>query len=169
MMKDAEVDFAKYLRNGIWLTVPVLLWNAILASRLPPQFLPDIFEKDIPALVLYGESILRIVVFAMPLFFSIGVASKTQKQGAAWYLVGTVLYFLAWLPLLIAPNSFWSTSLVGFLAPAYTPLLWIIGIGLLGEQFYSSARYRPIYYIAPAIVFLIFHCAHTAIVYFRNF
>ena len=59
--------------------------------------------------------------------------------------------------------------MLGFLAPAYTPLLWLIGIGLLGENFYFSVRYRPLYYIAPAVLFLIFHCTHVAIVYLQNF
>jgi hypothetical protein len=169
MMKKANSDITKYLRSGFWLTIPILLWNVIFASRLPAQFLPDIFSKDIPTLVIYGEGILRTVVFGMPLFFSVGIASKTQKQGAIWYLGGTVIYFLAWLPLLFAADSAWSTSMIGFLAPAYTPLLWLIGLGLLGGQFYFSARYRPVYYLAPVVIFLIFHITHTAIVYLRNF
>lgn len=169
MIKNSKIDIVKYLWNGIWLTVPILLWNAIFANRLPLQFLPAIFSKDIPNMVKYGEIILRAAVFVMPLFFSFGIATKTQKQGLAWYLAGMAIYFLAWTPLLFAPNSTWSTSMIGFLAPAYTPLFWLIGIGLLGEKFYFSARYRPIYYISPAVLFLIFHCAHAAIVYLRNF
>jgi hypothetical protein len=170
MMKNNEIDLVKYLRNGIWLTVPILLWNAILASRLPAQFLPDIFWKEIPDVVAYGENSLRIVVvFAMPLFFSIGLSTKTQKQGLVWYLAGTAIYFLSWILQIYYPDSGWSTSMIGFLAPAYTPLVWLIGIGLLGEKFYFPVRYRPVYYIAPAILFLIFHNTHTAIVYLRNF
>lgn len=168
-MKNTKNDIVKYLRNGIWLTVPILLWNIIFASRLPAQYLPDIFWKDIPDVVKYGENIMRIVVFGMPLFFSIGLSTKTQKQGLVWYLAGTAVYFLAWIPLLFMPDSAWSTSMVGFMAPAYTPLLWLIGIGLLGEKFYFTVRYRPIYYIAPSVLFLVFHCTHVAMVYLQNF
>ena len=153
----------------MWLTIPILLWNAAFASRLPVQYLPEIFSRDIPGVVLYGETILRMVVFVMPAFFSIGIATKAQKQGLAWYLAGTAIYFLAWLPLLFAPGSAWSSSMIGFLAPAYTPVGWLVGVGLLGGEFYFAVRYRPIYYIAPAVLFLMFHVAHAAIVYLREF
>ena len=162
-----KINFKKYLLNAIWLTFPILLWNVIFASRLPAQFLPDIFWKDIPLPVMYGENILRTVIFAMPVFISLG--KNPKKQGLAWYLIGTSIYFLAWLPLLFAPSSAWSTSMAGFMAPAYTPLLWMVGIALSGNEFYFPLRYRPIYYIAPAIFFTIFHCTHVAIIYLRNF
>lgn len=157
----------KYLRNGIWLTIPILLWNIIFASRLPAAFLPDIFWRDIPTMIQIGENVLRILIFAMPLFFSVNLKTKMQRYGLVWYVGGTAVYFSSWLPLLFAPESGWSQSMIGFMAPAYTPLLWLVGIGLLGEQFYFSVKYRPVYYIAPAILFTIFHCIHTAIVYLR--
>lgn len=162
-----KINPKKYLLNAMWLTFPILLWNVIFASRLPAQLLPDIFWKDIPLPVMYGENILRMVIFAMPVFISLG--GNPKKQGLAWYLVGTAVYFLAWLPLLFAPGSAWSNSMAGFMAPAYTPLLWMVGIALLGNEFYFPLHYRPIYYIAPAILFTIFHCTHAAIIYLRNF
>ena len=169
MIKIAKIDHVTYLSNGIFLTLPILLWNVIFASRLPAQFLPDIFWKDIPNAVQYGENILRIFVFMMPLFFTFGISTHNQKKGTAWYLAGIAIYFLSWLPHLFMPDSAWSTSMIGFMAPAYTPLLCLIGIGLLGERFYFPVRYRPVYYIAPVVLFLIFHCTHSAIVYLQNF
>ncbi len=109
-------------------------------------------------------------MFAMPAFVTL---QWTNRRGWVWYGLGSLIYFLAWVPLLFAPASAWSTSLIGFMAPAYTPLLWMIGIALLGGEFYfpvsGSARYRPAYYIAPAVLFTLFHCTHAAIVYLRNF
>ena len=157
------------LSSGIWLTLPILLWNAIFINRLPAQYLPEIFNKDIPPLVAYGEAILRVFVFGMPLLFTIGISSQRQKRGLIWYLVGAMIYFLSWVPLLFFPESLWSKGFLGFFAPGYTPLFWLIGIGLLGEKFYFPVRYKPVYYIAPAFLFLIFHIAHVAIVYWRVF
>ena len=105
----------------------------------------------------------------MPLFFTIGISTKTQRQGLTWYAAGVLIYFLAWVPLLFYPGSAWSLSLPGFLAPAYTPLVWLVGIGLLGDGYYFPLSYRPVYYIAPAVLFLCFHITHTAIVYLQNF
>ena len=87
------------------------------------------------------------------------------------YLAGVALYYLSYLAQIFFPDSAWSTSMVGFVAPAYSNLFWIIGLGLLGEKFYFPARlrYRPVYYIAPAVIFLIFHITHAVIVYQRSF
>jgi hypothetical protein len=162
-------DWKRYvLMNGIWLTFPALIWHVIFASRLPAQFLPEIFWKDIPVVVHYGENILRTFAFAIPAFFMLA-SPRAGRQGWSWYIAGTLVYFVTWLPLLFAPGSAWSTSMLGFMAPAYTPLIWLVGIGLLGTEFYFPLRYRPVYYIAPAVLFTIFHCTHAAIVYLRNF
>lgn len=164
-----KLNWKKYLLTAIWLTFPILAWNIVFASRLPAQYLPDIFWKNIPLSVMYGENILRTIIFAMPAFFSMQMTTKHHKLGWVCYLLGTLVYFLAWVPLLFAPASAWSTSMLGFMAPAYTPLIWLVGIGLLGGEFYFPMRYRPVYYIAPAILFTIFHCTHVAIVYLQNF
>jgi hypothetical protein len=169
MIKITKIDRTLYFSNGILLTLPILLWNILFASRLPAQFLPDIFGKDIPTVVTYGENSVRLVVFVMPLFFSISTTTRTQKQGVVWYGMGTAVYFCSWLPHFFIPESAWSHSWLGFMAPACTPLLWLIGIGLLGDRFHFPQRYRPIYYIAPAFIFVIFHCTHTAIVHLQNF
>ena len=148
--------------------IPILLWNAIFANRLPPQFLPEIFD-NVPVWVKVGENILRAAAFMMPLFFSMGISTQAQKQGLVWYTAGTLIYFLAWVPLLFYPGSAWCMSLPGFLAPAYTPLFWMIGIGLLGDGFYFPLRYQPATYIVPAVLFLCFHITHTTLVYLKNF
>lgn len=162
------LDLSKYvLRNGIWLTGPALLWNIALTNRLPWQFRSETFWKDIPVVVQLGESILRLVVFALPAFFTVA-SPRTRRGGWVWYLGGTVIYFASWLPLLLAPGSAWSTSMLGFMAPAYTPLIWLIGIGVLGSEFYFPARYRPACYIVPAVLFTVFHCTHVALVHARS-
>jgi hypothetical protein len=76
-----KINYKKYLFSAIWLTFPILLWNVIFASRLPAQFLPDIFWKDIPLPVMYGENILRTVIFAMPVFISLGNNPKKTGMG----------------------------------------------------------------------------------------
>jgi hypothetical protein len=155
--------------NGIWLTVPILIWNILFANRLPAQFQPDIFWKDIPVFIKYGENIFRTILFAMPVFFMLALKSPLSRPGWICYLGGALVYFASWLLLMFAPNSAWSASLIGFMAPAYTPVIWLTGLALLGGAFYFPLRYHPAYYLTPAILFTIFHCSHTALVYLRNF
>ena len=55
--------------------------------------------------------------------------------------------------------------MIGFTASAYTNLIWMTGLGILGDrfQFSTSWRYRPIFYIVPATIFIILHTTHSII------
>ena len=167
-MKITVTDIAK---NGVWLTFPILLFSLSLMSRLPAALTPALFNQGIPDMLLNGENIGRILIFGLPAFFSIGISTKTQKRGLALYLAGVALYYLSYAAEIFSPDSAWSTSMAGFVATAYTNLLWLIGLGLLGEKFYfpERLRYRPVFYLAPAFIFLIFHITHAVIVYQRSF
>lgn len=164
-----KMEWLKFLFNGFLLIIPILIWNGIFYSRLPAQYQPEIFEKGIHPSISFGENILRVVIFGLPLLFMIGFSTKTQQLGLGLYLAGVIIYFLSWLPLMFAPDSAWSTSLLGFMAPAYTPMLWMVGVALFGDSFYFSLDYKPLYYLIPAALFSVFHCVHAAIVYVRNF
>lgn len=167
-MKIKKTDI---FTNGLWLTLPPLLFSLSLMNYLPPALTPALFNQGIPELLAIGENITRSVVFALPAFFSVAFSTKTQKQGLAFYLVGIVFYYLSYLALIFFPNSVWSNSMVGVVATAYTNLFWMIGLGLLGEKFYfpKGLRYRAIYFIMPALLFLAFHITHAIIVYQRSF
>lgn len=166
-----KITVTDILKNGIWLTLPPLIFSLSFMSKLPVVLTPDLFNKGIPDALLIGENIVRILVFAMPAFFTIGISTKTQKQGLILYLAGVSLYYLSYGALIFYPDSVWSTSMVGFVATAYTNIFWMTGLGLLGEKFYFPARlsYRPIFFIASVAIFLIIHIAHAVIVYQRSF
>ena len=158
----------KYLFNCFLLTLPILIWNIVLTKKLPKDFQPDIFWKDIPAFLTYGENISRIAVFMLSLLIPLSVSTIIQKRGLFLYIIGTILYFASWIALIYFPNTKWSHSALGFMAPAYTPILWLIGIGLIGNSFYFNLPYRRSLFILTSIVFLIFHNLHTLKIYFRT-
>jgi hypothetical protein len=167
------------IKNGIWLTFPPLLFSLSLMTLLPNALTPAQFNEGIPNVLLNIESIGRILVFAIPAFFSVGISTTTQKRGLALYLAGVILYYLSYGNQNFFPNSGWSTSTIGFAASAYTNIFWTIpqsgryanGLGLLGEKFYFTERlhYRPIFYIVPAVVFVISHTTHAVIYHQRSF
>jgi hypothetical protein len=159
-MKIAAIDVMK---NGIWLTLPPLLFSLGLMWIVPTALPPAAFNKDMPILLVYSENILRIVVFAMPAFFAVGLSTKTQKRGLMSYLAGVAFYCLTYAIQNYLPDSSWSTSLIGFTASACTNLIWMIGVGLMGSKFYfwRFVRYRPVIFIAPATIFIILHVMHT--------
>lgn len=166
-----KITMTDIVKNGIWLIFPILGFSLILMNRLPAALTPALFNKGIPDVLLNGENIGRIFLFGLPSFFSIGISTKTQKRGLAFYLAGAAIYYLSYLAQIFFPDSAWSTSMAGFVATAYTNLFWIIGLGLLGEKFYFTERlrYRPVFYLAPACIFLIFHITHAVMVYQRTF
>ena len=47
----------------------------------------------------------------------------------------------------------------------------MIGLGMMGEEFYLSAKgsYRPAYFIVPSILFIALHSIHAIIYYQGNF
>ena len=139
------------LLNGFWLMVPILIWNAIFSSKLAhPAFEHD---EDVAQWVLMLENFLRIALMVLPLFLPLKWDTTQSKIGWVVYGVGVLLYFTSWIPLIVAPDSAWSNSLVGFTAPASTPLLWLVGIGLIGEWW-------P--YVSLSVVFVAVHVGHWA-------
>ena len=159
---------AYYIRNCFWLMVTSILLLFLAADRLPSAFQAEVFWKDIPWFIAWPENLFRTVVFALPAFIPLSIKTTRQRRGLALYIFGTGVYFASWLALIIAPQSWWSLSAPGFLAPAYTPLIWLFGIGLIGERLFASRiGFRPWMFFALTVVFLSFHIAHTALVYGR--
>jgi hypothetical protein len=158
----------KYFFNCFLLTIPVLLWDYILTDKLPKAFQPEIFWKDIPSFITYGENVSRLLIFIFISFMPLNIISYKQKNGLLLYIVGCLLYFTAWVILMYFPNTLWSNSVLGLLAPAYTPLVWLVGIGFIGNSLFFKMPYKRWLYFLVVIIFLIFHNWHTYLIYFRT-
>jgi hypothetical protein len=158
----------KYAANCLWLLVPMMLLNAVLLPRLPKTFQREVFWKDVPAWIRVCENADRTVLFALPVFMPFRVGTPIERVGFALYVVGGLVYFLSWMVQIRYPESSWSTSVWGFMAPGYTPLIWLTGIGLIGDKLFLALPYSPMVYIALAVAFLAFHNLHLLIVYRRN-
>ena len=162
------IPFTNNILNCMLLLLPIMAWNVIFASKLPRAYSAEIFEKDIPPLIVNGENTFRLLVFILPLLMPFRIETQSQKLGLWLYIAGTVIYFIAWLAQIYFPQSAWSLSTFGFLAPAYTPLIWLTGIGLIGSVFYFSSSYRSWIYIVISVIFISFHLSHALTVYLRN-
>ena len=162
-------NIQKYIFNCFLLTIPILLWDYLFTDRLPKAFQPDYFWKDIPSFIIQIENISRLIMFVLISFMSIKIVTPIQKKGLVLYAIGTLLYFASWLILMYFPNSAWSKSELGLLAPAYTPLFWLIGIGFIGNSFYFNIPFKRWVYFLVVIIFLIFHNWHTYLIYFRTY
>jgi hypothetical protein len=168
-MQKMMISKTDIIKNGIWLTLPPLLFSLSLMTILPNALTPVQFNEGIPDAIVNIEGFGRILVFAMPVFFSVGLSTTTQKRGLVLYLTGVALYYLSYGIQNFFPNSGWSTHVLGFSASAYTNIFWMLGLALLGEKFYftNHLRYRPSFYIVPTVVFVTAHTTH-AILYHQR-
>ena len=155
------------LSNGFIPFLPVFIWNLLFTSKLPFPYNRPEFDSAAPKLVLILESILRLAVFLMPLGFSIDVSAGRGRIGLWIYLIGILVYFASWVPLMRTPHSVWSRSLMGFCAPAFTPLIWLVGIALMPHSWYFSDAYSPWQYLIPVFLFILFHLTHNALSFTR--
>ena len=163
-MNKVPGNIKKYLTSCFLLTIPIIAWNIFLTGKLPVPFQPAIFGNNIPVLVTVGEQLFRVLIFALTLLMPLEIKSRA---GIMIYLAGVLLYFSSWLALIYYPHSAWSNSLMGFLAPALSPALWLTGIAITGNRFYFDLPYRRWIFLTVSLAFLIFHNTHTAIVYNR--
>ncbi len=159
----------KYLVNCFWLIIPQLLISFLLVKYLPEAFQTNIFWSNIPLPVKTFENIFRIMVMALPAFFPFSIKNKIQRTGLAVYLTGVILYLFSYLALIYFPDSSWSKSLIGFTAPATTPLIWFVGISLIMGKPFFNIKYKRMYYPILAGLFTVFHFTHTIIIYYRYF
>lgn len=158
----------RYLVNCFILCIPVLAWNFLLANSLPDAFKEEIFWKEIPVIITYGEHLFRalffLVIFLMPLDKNM---HRQKRAGWLLYGVGLCAYFLSWLTLIYYPESSWAKSLPGFTAPAWTPAIWMTGMSYISNRFSFDIPFRRWIVISFFIMFLLFHNLHTYIVFLR--
>ncbi len=154
--------------SGYLPLIPIFLWNIAFMSKLPRCYQPDVFNINIPRSIIVSENVFRIIIFTIPLFFSLNKIGPIINTGVSLYILGTALYFISWLLLIISPNSRWSRSIVGFTAPAYTPIIWLVGISLMVDSCYLFT-YSKWHFLLPATLFSVFHVIHVIYVYKDNY
>lgn len=155
------------LNGGLLILIPNI-FNILFYKYLPEAFSLEVFTNNIPNYVLILENIGRICIFGLPFLFKYNL--KHSKSGILLYSIGLLVYFVSWFALIIFPNSLWSTSIIGFTAPAYTPIIWLVGCAFLFKETYiQQIKYYPIIFISVSVFFAIFHVTHTVIVYINNY
>lgn len=140
--------------NCFWLLIPILSWNVIFSSKLAhPAFESD---EAVPKELLLLENLLRVAVMILPILMPLRWDTPQSKLGIVVFLIGLMVYLSSWIPLMYAPESAWSNRMLGFLAPAYTPLIWLVGISLIGGWW-------P--YLILSLLFVGIHAGHWGMVY----
>lgn len=140
----------------------------IFTTRLPVAFAPENMDAGISKDILIGENIFRAIIFLLPIFFKIDLSKHVGKLGLAIYIVGSLIYFASWIIVMYAPSSAWSNSVFGFAAPAYTPIIWLIGISLMADSYNVKIPFGRWHYIIPCAIFIGLHTTHSVLAYLRT-
>ena len=147
------MTFALTWANCFWLLLPILAWNILFGAKITQEQITS--DAHSPAWLLGAENIFRLAAFILPLFLPLPRGADWQsalpKIGLAVYGIGTLVYFASWLPLMIAPQSAWSSSIPGLFAPRLMPLIALLGIALIAGSW-------P--YGLLATIFIFFHTWH---------
>ena len=153
-------------RLSILAIIPILIWNWMFYGFLPSAYQEGGGWEVFPSFLVMAESVLRIITFGLLAFMVLEVESRFQYAGLLIYYGGVILYLIVWTFQMVHPDARWSQSLIGFSALAWSPLLWLIGIGMMSKVYLKKySILLPIYYIV-ATLFILVHTLHALIVFF---
>ncbi|GEM_PF-2855978 len=139
------------LNNGLFI-LPPLIWNIVFIAKTPTYY----SLGSAPKSLIIAENILRTATFISPFFVPININHAFFNPGLVVFSVGLGLYFSSWLLLMYFPELEISQKNITRLLPALTPIIWLVGIGLMSQA--------PISYSILATGFI---CTHIGEYLFR--
>jgi len=149
-----------YRSNCFWFFIPVIIFNIIFT-----KYLPEFYLKNINRPIVTIETIARIITIAFSVIMAIKLDNKIGKAGLIVYIIGVLIYFCSYFIVIKLPAISFHNNLIVLLAPYWTSVLWLIGIGLLGNKLFINIPYHYTAYIILSIVFAIIHSIHGYICY----
>lgn len=154
------------MRLCLWLWVPPLGASLTLWGQLPPAYQPEYFDLWVPPLLGLAETVLKLAAIAISTLLVAGWTGARHRLGLGLYGFGVAIYLASYLVLILEPDGAWAQSFVGFTAPAFTPAIWIAGIGLMVSHGITlPARLLQIGFWACATGFLVTHNINASMVY----
>ena len=149
-----------YINNCFLLFIPILVFNILFFKKLPSHYL-----KNISHPIIKAETITRIITIAFSMIMAINIQNKAGKIGLIIYIIGIIIYFSSYFIEIYFPNTIFSKKLIFILAPYWTSVIWLIGIGLLGIKLFVNIPYHFTVYLIISVIFTIIHTIHGYLCY----
>jgi len=149
-----------YKNNCFWFFIPVIISNVIFT-----KYLPEYYLKNINHPIVTIETIARTITIAFSVIMAINLNNKLGKIGLIVYIIGVLIYFCSYFIVIKIPAISFNNNLIVLLAPYWTSVLWLVGIGLLGNKLFVNIPYHYAAYIAISIIFTIIHSIHGYMCY----
>ena len=150
----------KYMYNCFLFFIPILIFNILFFKKLPSYYL-----KNISHPIIKAETITRIITIAFSMIMAINIQNKAGKIGLIIYIIGIIIYFSSYFIEIYFPNTIFSKKLIFILAPYWTSVIWLIGIGLLGNKLFVNIPYHFTIYLILSVIFTIIHTIHGYLCY----
>jgi len=150
----------KYIYNCFLFFIPILIFNILFFKKLPSYYL-----KNISHPIIKAETIIRIITIAFSIIMAINIQNNTGKIGLIIYIIGIIIYFSSYFIEIYFPNTLFSKKLIFILAPYWTSVIWLIGIGLLGNKLFVNIPYHFTVYLIISVIFTIIHTIHGYLCY----
>ena len=140
--------------------IPILIFNIILFQKLPLHYL-----KNIAHPIIFMETIARILTIAFSFIMVINIQSKIGKIDLIIYIIGVVIYLASYFIVIYFNNAIIEKNIFVILSPYWTSIIWLIGIGLIGNISFLKIPYHFTNYIILSIIFTTIHTIHGYLCY----
>jgi len=149
-----------YKSNCFWFFIPIIIFNITFT-----KYLSGFYLKNINHPIVTIETIARVITIAFSVIMAIKLDNKIGKVGLIVYIIGVLIYFCSYFIVIKIPPILFHNNIIVLLAPYWTSVLWLIGIGLLGNKLFINIPYHYTVYIILSIVFAVIHSIHGYICY----
>ena len=150
----------KYINNCFLLFIPILLFNILFFKKLPSHYL-----KNISHPIIIIETITRIIVIAFSMIMVMNIQNKMEKIGLIIYVIGIIIYFTSYFIEIYAVNTLFGRNIIFILSPYWTSIIWLIGIGLVGNRLFINIPYHFSVYLILSVIFTTIHTIHGYLCY----
>jgi len=166
-LKNPKIKY--YFINCFLLLLPVLIWNLIFEAYLPEKYSFIEFRYDVPSFIRWTELISGAALLILSFSLQLNIKTRIQKIGLVIYFAGLIAYLFVWRPIILYPYSDWSNSLFGFISLAFTPIVLLFGIGLIGKKnlFFKKIVYRRLFFLYLTFIYIICRTSHAILVYYQ--
>jgi len=147
-------------RNCFLLFIPVILFDIAFT-----KYLPELYFKNIPHIIVPIETAVRIILISLSAIMKINTQNRKGKIGVLIYITGLILYFVSYFVLINYADVVIGKNMILQLSGYWTAMIWLIGIGLIGNRSFVKVPYHYTFYIILSILFGIMHTYYGYILF----
>jgi hypothetical protein len=121
------------------------------------KYLPELYLKNIAHTIVPIEATVRTALIALSTIMKINVQDRKGKIGILIYIAGLILYFISYFLLINYADVIIGKNMILQLSGYWTAMIWLIGIGFIGNRLFFKIPYHYTLFIILSILFGITH------------